>query len=355
MCAVLDDFVSIPDHPSYPIPPKVEFSKRMTGFKQNENGYKGEERSRAFLSDDFWILTRSVDADSTDVIVQERMASNSEIIEKRHRNAELGYIQSKFFEGKNQVEIHRSYVDDPKSQYRKGYFAFLHSNDEQGEPVHYFFTAEEIQKHWYLNSEESHYCFSLTKVRKYEDFRDLKRKHIKEKILDGIRILQVSIESLIWRGFTATHSDTRSLGDTTGKYILTRAHDCPIAIYMLDKKGMPLPSRNDVMSAPGHFEWGYEGSGPKLLAASILAHFMAGEIPTHEEILIVTNCLISRLERNSKTDHVIDAAMILRALCYIPYHESQRETDLDLSAFTGLHAELLVKYIKYFPDYHRIS
>lgn len=349
MCTVLNAYAyaSILGNPSYPIPPNMEFSKRMTGFKQNENGYKGEERSRAFLSDDFWILTRSVDADSTDVIVQERMASTSEIIARRNRGVELGYIQSKFFEGKNQVKIHRNYVDDPTSPYRKGYFAFLHCNDEQDERVHYFFTAREIQKHWYLNNQADHYCFSLTKERKYEDFRNLSRKHIKEKILEGVRDLQGSIESLIWRGFTTIHSDTRTLGDTPGNYILTRPYGCPTAIYVLDGQGMPLAPRKDVVSTPGHFEWGYGGSGPKLLAASILSHFMAGEIPTRDEINAVNDYLISRLERFNTTDHVIDASMILRALCYIPYQESERETDP--SEVTKLCAESLKKYAKYLP------
>lgn len=329
----------------------MEFSKRMSGFKHDENGYKGEERSRAFLSDDFWILTRSVDADSTDVIVQERMASISDTIARRNRSVELGYIQSKFFEGKNQVKIHRSYVDDPRSPYRKGYFAFLHSNDEQDEHVHYFFTAREIQNHWYLNSKKDHYCFSLTEERRYEDFRNLGRKHIKERILEGVRDLRGSIESLIWSGFIAIRSDTRTLGDTPGNYILTRPHGCPTAIYKFDGQAMPLDPRKDVVPTLGHFEWGYDGSGPMLLAASILTHFMAGEIPTRDEINAVKDYLIGRLERFNTTDHVIDASMILCALSYIPY--PARETDL--GELTRLYAESLKKYAKYLPESPRIS
>lgn len=317
----------------------------MSGFKHDENGYKGEGRSRTHLSDDFWILTRSVDADSTDVIVQESMASSSDIIARRNRSVELGYIQSKFFEGKNQVKIHRSYVDDPTSPYRKGYFAFLHSDDEQGEHVHYFFTAWEIQNHWYLNSKEDHYCFSLTEERRYEDFRNLSRKRIKKTILEGVRDLGGSIESLIWRGFIATRADTRMLGDTPGSYILTRPHGCPTAIYMSDGQVMPLPPRQDVVSTFSHFEWGYDGSGPMLLAASILTHFMAGEIPTRDEINAVKDYLICRLERSDTTDHIIEASMILCALSYIPYPE--RETDLGV--FAELYAESLKKYAKYLP------
>ncbi|MDU9393965.1 DUF6166 domain-containing protein [Pseudomonas sp. zfem002] len=316
-------------------------------YKQDENGYKGEARTRAFLSDHFWILTRSVDADSADLIVQQRMASSAEAIARRDRTVELGYIQSKYFEGKHQVRIHRSYVDDPQHPYRKGYFAFLHSNDEQEEHVHYFFSAEEIQKHWYKDRQQDHYCFSLTEERSYADFRNLGRKHIKEKIVEGIRELRGSIENLIWRGFIASRSDTRMLGDTAGSYILTRPHGCPTVIYKVGEEARPLEPRKDVVPTLSYFEWGYSGSGPMLLAASILTHFMAGDIPTRDEINAVTDYLIDRLERFNTSDHVIDTPMILCALSYIPY--PVRETDLD-GPLKSLYEETLKKYARYLPS-----
>lgn len=320
----------------------------MCDYKKDENGYKGEERSRAFLSDHFWILTRSVDADSADIIVQERMESSADAIAKRNRSVELGYIQSKFFENKNQVRIHRSYVDDPVHPYRKGYFAFLHSNDAEDEHVHYFFSAEDIQQHWYLNSKQDHYCFSLTEERGYEAFRNLGRKHIKQKVLAGIRELRGSIESLIWRSFIANRSDTRMLGDTAGEYILTRPHGCPTAIYKVGGEVRPLEPRKDVMPTLGHFEWGYYGTGPMLLAASILTHFMAGDIPRRDEINLVKDYLIGRLERFNETDHVIDASMILCALSYIPYPTKATELDARMKP---VYEETLKKYEKYLsPD-----
>lgn len=115
-------------------------------YKQNENGYTGEARSKALLSNDFWILTRSVDADSADIIVQEKQRSKEHAIHNRAHTPALGYVQSKYFEGHNQVKIHRNYVDDPITPFRKGYFALIHTNDEHERHVHYFFLPRKTYK-----------------------------------------------------------------------------------------------------------------------------------------------------------------------------------------------------------------
>lgn len=317
----------------------------MPSFKQDENGYKGEVRSRALLSDSFWVLTRSVDADSVDLIVQEKVAAASERIANRNRAAELGYVQSKYFEKKNQVRIHKSYVDDPAHLFRKGYFAFLHSDDDNEEHVHYFFTAEQIQEAWYVDEHDTYYCFSLTEERDYAPFRNLSRKRIRETISAGIRDLNGSIEILIWRDVAARRADTRLLGYPLGTYILTRPHGCPVVLHRDDEHQVsPLEARKDLYPTRGFFEWGYDGTGPTLLAASLLAHFLGGDLPTRGQINRLRDYLISRLERDNEVDHVIDTDMILRALACIPYPVVDIEGFTELEA---LYAETRQKYGKY--------
>lgn len=292
----------------------------MSEFKRPENGYLGEARSIALLSKNFWILTRSVDADSADIIVQLKVETTQELISKRTKTVELGYVQSKYFEGKNQVKILRSYVDDPEAPFRKGFFALVHTDDAEGRAVNYFFTAQEIQSHWYLNEAGDHYCFSLTQDRAYEDFEDISPKVMREKLVEGIKDLKSSVESLICRGFISMNSNARNIYEPAGRYVLTRPYGCPTAIY-IDSEGCatPLDPRKDVFPYSGYFEWGYGGTGPKFLATSLLTHFLGGDIPDKSAVEALVGNLISRLDRSKHKDHEINVVMILKALSYIPY------------------------------------
>ncbi|MFK3602394.1 hypothetical protein A7D21_15565 [Pseudomonas sp. AP19] len=314
-------------------------------YKQNENGYTGETRSKALLSNDFWILTRSVDADSADIIVQEKQRSKEHAIHNRAHTPALGYVQSKYFEGHNQVKIHRNYVDDPITPFRKGYFALIHTNDEHERHVHYFFTAQDIQTHWYFNDKKDHYCFSLTADRDYSEFKNLLPKAIREQIQSGIKDLKYSVESLIWRDFIALNSNTRCLGSPAGQYILTRPHGCPTAIYVAPNgQASPLDPRKDLFPYSGFFEWGYNGTGPNFLAISLLAHFFGGDIPDNDSIDALKYNLISHLERFNKDDIIIDSDRILRALAYVP------DSPVDLNShptLLSLYNEAQNRYKKY--------
>ncbi|PWE47264.1 DUF6166 domain-containing protein [Pseudomonas prosekii] len=318
----------------------------MSEFKRPENGYLGEARSKALLSKNFWVLTRSVDADSADIIVQLKVETTQELISKRTKTVELGYVQSKYFEGKNQVKILRSYVDDPEAPFRKGFFALVHTDDAEDRAVNYFFTAQEIQSHWYLNEAKDHYCFSLTQDREYKDFRNIPPRLMRDAIEEGIRDLKSSVESLISRGFISMNSNTRNIHAPPGKYVLTRPYNCPTAIY-IDSEGCssPLDPRKDVFPYSGYFEWGYEGTAPKFLATSILTHFLGGDIPDNSAIDALFGYLIVRLDRYSPEDHEIDAEMILRALSYIPYPSTDITSQAELKELYEITRKKYDKYL----------
>ena len=154
--------------------------------KREENGTKGETRTQAILIDYFWVLKRSVDVEGADLLLQIPADSLDELWERKSKIQVLGVIQAKYFEGNNQVKIQKKYVENNSGHPRTDFFAMLHSNDEDGENVQYFFTANEVQKEFYEDKKKEYYCFSLTKDRDYANFKNKKKKHIGAVIKEGI-------------------------------------------------------------------------------------------------------------------------------------------------------------------------
>ena len=75
--------------------------------KQQENGTKGEARTQAFLLDEFWVLRRSVDVDGADYLVQIQADTTEELEARQYSIQPFGVVQSKFFEGRNEVRLKR--------------------------------------------------------------------------------------------------------------------------------------------------------------------------------------------------------------------------------------------------------
>lgn len=292
----------------------------MSEFSRSEHGYIGEQRTKAILAKNFWVLTRSVDVDAVDLIIQNKSKSNNDLTSKREKAPELGYVQSKYFEKNNTVRINKSYVDDPESSYRKGFFAFLHSDDESGENIHFFFSSREIQSNWYIDESGLYYCFALTKERQYTKFKNLKNSEIAEIVKSGITDLKFSVESLICRSFISMNSNVRSRDDKSGAYMLARPYGCPTAIYKnSEKSSSPLDPRKDLFPYSGYFEWGYEGTAPRFLATSLLTHFFCGDVPDKNEVNAVLHNLISKLDKHNRKAHIINAEMIVAALGHVYY------------------------------------
>lgn len=157
--------------------------------KQNFNGNIGEIRTEVILSEYFLVSHRKVDIDGTDFIVEIPFDNRDEF-----RNfKEQGVVQAKFFENNNQVKIARDYIENPDG-FRTNFFAFIHTNDELGKKNHYFFTASQIKKEFRLRRDKKtlkeYFIFSLTKRRKFLNYKNLTEDFINRTIKEGILLTE---------------------------------------------------------------------------------------------------------------------------------------------------------------------
>ena len=97
--------------------------------KQAENGIKGQTRTEAILADNFWLHRISVDVEGRDVMVEPKKNNLEEIRNSKNEIATLGIVQSKFFEGNNEVKIAREYVEDIEGIYTD-FFVIIHTADK---------------------------------------------------------------------------------------------------------------------------------------------------------------------------------------------------------------------------------
>jgi hypothetical protein len=155
--------------------------------KREENGIKGEARTHAILVDQYWVWKPKPDVDGADYLLQLPSNSLEELRAKNNTLQVFGIVQAKFFEGTNQVDILRRYVEDEHGEPRPEFFVMLHTDDEKGDNVVFVFGAAEIQEQFFLNKNKSHYCFSLKADRTYESNRNLSKQDIFSRITSGIR------------------------------------------------------------------------------------------------------------------------------------------------------------------------
>ncbi|MCG8762265.1 hypothetical protein [Tenacibaculum finnmarkense] len=153
--------------------------------KQNFNGNRGESRSHSLLSEYFIVSKTSVDIDGTDLIVQIPFNNTQE-----YRNfKEQGVVQAKYFEGNNEVKIAKEYVED-LDLLRTNFFALIHSNNEDGDKLCYFFDASQIKKEFRIRKDpktlKDYFVFSITNTRKFTEYLNLPEKNINRKIKEGI-------------------------------------------------------------------------------------------------------------------------------------------------------------------------
>ena len=114
------------------------------GVKQEMNGKIGENLTEALLLDQFYVLKRKPDIEGADFLAQIQYDTLELIRRAKERIQVFGIIQSKYFEGNNEVKIAKEYVEDDESV-RTEFFALLHTKDEDEKKVCYFFLASEIK------------------------------------------------------------------------------------------------------------------------------------------------------------------------------------------------------------------
>jgi len=161
----------------------------MSLAKQESNGNLGEARTNAILGQRFWTLSRNVDIEGADHLVQLKADTLTELFERKKRIEVFGVVQSKYFENNNQVKVRKEYVVDNEGNSRDEFFIMLHTSDGDYNEINYFFSADEIISEF--NETEKFYTFSLTKERQYEKFKNIDRELIFKEIEDGIKKSEV--------------------------------------------------------------------------------------------------------------------------------------------------------------------
>jgi len=283
--------------------------------KREENGKKGERRTDAILLNRFWVLKRSADVDGADFLVQIQSDSLQELRQNANRIQALGIVQAKFFEGNNEVKIHRRYVLE-EGEPRSDFFCLIHTDDADGEDVHYFLTAYDIVKSLRETTCGEYFSFRLASERSFCEYQNLKKSTILDTIEKGVANTEAKrnrdfIQRLFAIHFMATlhHDDNPSF-----EYHLKRLDGVNVVLcknlrahqkYLLDM-------RRDLFENQGAYNWGNDGTGSKFLTACIVAHHLNGAVPSPHQIKAVLRNLISKIAPN--VGHVITTKDLEAAL-----------------------------------------
>jgi hypothetical protein len=319
----------------------------MTDYLKQENGNQGQLRSHQILSKDFWALLRPVDADGVDLLVQEKYKNSAEIRAARVKPPSMAGIQAKYFTGDNQVNIPKSYVLDENEDPRRGFLAFLHTDDASGNEVHYLFSAEDIKFEWKETKDKKEYYFSLKDGREYRAYRGLSRDDIKLKVATAIR--QGFDQSIMWGWALAAdmYSFVRPIECLEPRYQLLTVAGARVVVFdgWASQGPYMLEIRRDVYPHHGTFDWGYGGDGPKLLAASLLTHFLCGRRPEQSEINRVVMFLLEEVKEDNLSfgrDQIFNA--LARMSHVVDMTKDSAET------LRHQYDDMLDVYAKYFSD-----
>lgn len=255
--------------------------------KRDENGKKGESLTQSILLSRFWVLLRSSDVDGADFLVQRRSNSLEELRQRAHEIDILGIIQSKYFENSNSVKVHKDYVLDDGIP-RKDFFCILHSHDEEEEPFHYFFSADDITKEFNLSTCEEFYWFALTSNRQYENYKNKKQKFILDKIERGIFQTEGDAnKKFIKNKLTVYARPTKHFQDKPDFEYSLQIFDGVHIVITQDMKGGSrrlLEPRRDLFENQDDYYWGDDDTGCHFLAVSMLAHHLDGASPSDSAV-----------------------------------------------------------------------
>lgn len=253
--------------------------------KQQTNGRVGEVRTEAILARQFWIFTRSVDVDGADLIIEMPANTREALRKRRTEPAFRGVVQAKYFEGTNAVKVKKEYVLENDGSARKDFFLFVHTDEEQGDdqiPVDYFFEAADIVEHLPLskNAKGPFYEFRLSQNRRYEPFKNIRRKVIVNRIARTLRIAQKLYLSELTESLYI-HSRWAGLfgEDSPVTYLFRKVEGADVVLVRNDQSGetVLLEPRRDLYEYTGSFAWGNAGLGPRFLTTSLLAHYLDGQ------------------------------------------------------------------------------
>ncbi|WP_425930163.1 DUF6166 domain-containing protein [Pseudomonas sp. NyZ201] len=283
--------------------------------KQDGNGKKGESRTEAILLDRFWVLRRSVDVDGADFLVQTAFDSLEELRRNSRRIQAFGIVQAKFFEGQNQVRIHKSYVLD-KTEPRTDFFCLIHTDDSSGQHAHYFFTASDIVSALQETRCGEYYAFKLTGKRAYTNYLNRPGRDILNTIQECMKHTERERNRAFIQDVFATHFGASRHFDETPdfEYHLKELDGVKVVLCrnLKHHESYLLDTRRDLFRNHGTYSWGYEGTGSKFLSACILAHHLDGEPPTADQVEALLKNLIVHLAQHG--EHMITTSQLQTAL-----------------------------------------
>lgn len=307
------------------------------------NGAAGERLSEGVLGSYFAIARYNIDRDGIDLLLEPLAEGPHDLRRREVSGPNFAIIQSKYFQHGRSVPLELGQaIDDNKA--RPHYFVMLHTRDEDGEPVRYFLSASDV-----IDLPDSpnkgFKTFSITKADDKSQFlisvnetvRRIEAGMSKLNELHYSRFTQEAWNDLR-RFFTyRTANKPRDIeaeyhlmnvdltkqknvvGFAEAKAVFARSSSDPIA--------RAIDARWDLIDTPSTWAWGYAGSGPRLLAISVLAHYFGRSLtqPTYLEAEALTLSLISNLDEAQ--NHVITGSAIEGALAALAIDQSE-----DLSA-----------------------
>lgn len=296
--------------------------------KREENGGSGESLTQSILLSRFWVLKRSADVDGADFLVQRQCDSLEEIRRRAHEIQILGIVQSKYFEKSSQVKVKKTYVLE-NDQPRKEFFCSLHTHDEEGEHVHYFFSAEDVVNEFETSPCGKYYWFALTKERQYAEYKNPKNRFILDKIESGINQAEGNAnKSFIQKKLRVFARPTMHFQSRPDfQYSLMVVNDVRVVAVknMITTSSRLLEQRRDLYENQGDFYWGDDYTGCQFLAVSILAHHFDGDLPENAPVTALRD-LLQGLDADST--HVIDSGT-LRDLIDNPGQQSNDLLELE--------------------------
>jgi len=107
----------------------MPFDEVLTAaMKRNDNGERGEARTRALLLDRFWVLTRSIDTDGADFLIQKRTAESLTHWGSSERPS-IGRVQAKWIQDfRTDIHLDPQHIEDESGAPWPEYWLMLHSD-----------------------------------------------------------------------------------------------------------------------------------------------------------------------------------------------------------------------------------
>lgn len=210
---------------------------------------------------------------------------------------------------------------------------------EEGEHVHYFFSAQDIVNEFEVSSCGEYYWFALTKERQYTEYKNPKNRFVLDKIESGMN----QAEGNANRGFLQKKLKMFAIPTMhfqevpNFQYTLTIVNDVHIVTVenMTTGFSRPLEPRRDLYQNQGDFYWGDDYTGCQFLAVSILAHHFDGDLPEGAPVDALRNLL---LDMDDSSTYVIQSQKI-RDLIDNTAHQPNRlkelEADFDVDLGPG--------------------